>query len=727
MAKLESSREFAAAGAVRTSGAFEKLVRPRGVAVIGASADPSRIGEQPLRALTSFGFRGGIYPVNPRYREIKGLPCFADVAAIPDPCDLAIVAVPSVQVAGVVEQCGKAGIGFAVVLSSGFGEIGSAGATLQQELRAVAQRSGVRVIGPNCQGVMNTATRMYGGFGTAFQNDSIRDGPLVMITQSGAFGFGVVTEASNAGIGFGFIASTGNEADVTTLDLIEHFLEQEEVEMVATYLEGIQNGRRLLALGERALQIGKPILVWKVGNSNSGSRAAASHTANLTSAPELYRAVFRQGGFVEVRETADLVDAARAFAARRFPRGRNVAVLTSSGGVGVLLADRCEEHGLRLPELSEATQGELRKFLPEFAGISNPVDLTGNLRASATGMNRAISTLLDDPDIDQVIVRKGSTVGAAGTDWAAGVSTIAKQSDKPLLISVLVDRNQETLDILSESGLAWFPAPGGAANAASMLYDFAQKKARYESRTERSLARQAIEWPKAGGPIGEHESKRLLAAYGISGTREVLLTLDAVAALRESPVGYPLALKIASADIPHKTEADGVRLGIRNIGDLKDCAADVVASARKFAPNARIDGVVLQEMAEGVEVILGALNDRIFGPVVVLGLGGIFAEALRDVTHRCAPIDLATAHVMIDELRGATLLQGVRGRAAADVASLADALVRLSLLASDHCDRIAEIDVNPLFVRSSGSGVVAADAVVVLKDGGDKGIGRSTT
>lgn len=695
---------------------FERLIRPRAVAIIGASSDLSRLGGQTLRALTEHGYSAPVYPVNPKYETLANLICYPTITTVPRPCDLAIIVVPSNRVATVIEECGAVGVAFAVILSGGFREIGEMGAVLQDELVAAARRSGIRIIGPNCLGLMNIATRMYGGFGTAFQNSSLQGGPLAMVTQSGGVGFGIVANAAAAaGIGLNYIVSTGNEADIGALDLLEFFLEQRDVEVVATYLEGIQDGRRLLSLGERALELEKPVLVWKVGNSGSGRRAAVSHTANLTSGPELYQAVFRQGGFVEVREAADLVDAARAFLSRRVARGRNVAVVTSSGGTGVLLADRCEEHGLLLPELSESTKDKLREFVPEYAGLSNPIDVTAQLGTDAIGMNRAVSVLLRDPDIDQVIVRRASTVGSIGRNWAANLVAVAAESAKPILISMRSHGSEETVEILNRHRLAWFETPSGAVFAARVLYEFFVKRERYSARRERTFPKQEIVWPSVAGTVGEHLSKQFLATYGIPVVREVLLPLGAVAQLKDLPVHFPLAIKVESPDIPHKTEADAIRLGITNYAELQEAAKGVVAAARRYAPHAQIEGVLLQEMATGVEMMLGVVNDAFFGPVVTVGLGGIFAETLRDVTHRCAPIDIPTAHVMINELRGGAVLKGVRGRPPADIGGLAEAISRLSFLAVDHAERIQEIDVNPLFVRAEKQGVVAADALFALK------------
>ncbi|MCC6777089.1 MAG: acetate--CoA ligase family protein, partial [Hyphomicrobiales bacterium] len=658
-----------------------------------------------------------IYPVNPKYDSLDGRPCFPSLAALPGPCDVAVVTVPSAHVASVIEQCGAAGIPVAVVLSSGFREIGAAGAMLQEELVAAARRSGVRIVGPNCQGYMNVATRMYAGFGTAFRNPPLDGGPLAMVTQSGSFGYSVVTEVSAAGVGFNYVVSTGNEADVTSLDLIEFFLEQDDVEIVTAYLEGVKDGRRLLALGEKALILGKPILLWKVGNSDSGRRAAVSHTANLTSSPELYRAAFRSGGYIEIEEASDLTDVARAFLARRIPRGRKVAVFTSSGGFGVLLADRCEACGLQLPELSEKTKSALREIVPPYAALSNPVDVTAQLSTDGEGVNRALQVLLDDPGVDQIMVRKGSTDGARGEQWAAGLVALAQRTTKPVLISILTEGSQGAVDIFNRHRLAWSPTARGLVASAAALYEFGLKRERLSERVARTFGRQEIEWPAGVQTLGEHAAKQVLSSYGIGSVREVVLTEQAVKELKASPLPFPVVVKVDSADIAHKTEAGAVRVGIDSLDELKQAAQEVVASARRYSAQARIDGVLVQEMASGVEMMLGVVNDAYFGPVVALGLGGIFAETLRDVTHRCAPFDATTARVMGAELRGSAILGGGRGKAAVDVGALARALSRLSYLAADHSGRIQEIDVNPLFVRERG--VLAADALIVLRPEGD--------
>ncbi|MGZ9067701.1 MAG: acetate--CoA ligase family protein, partial [Burkholderiales bacterium] len=341
---------------------FDALLNPRAIAIVGATPDASRIGGQPQRILRSAGYRGGVYPVNPKYGEVDGVRCYASVREIPGGCDLAVIAVGAPHVPALVRECGAAGIPYAIVFSAGFREAGPAGVELEEALKRAAHESGVRVVGPNCIGMMNLVDRVYCGFGAGFGNPRLRSGPIAFVSQSGGFAFSVVALAEHEGLGFNYVVSAGNEADVSTLDLLAEFVERDDVEIVVSYIEGISDGRRLRAIGARALERGKPILVWKAGNSEAGRSAAQSHTASMTAGYALYRAAFAEGAFIEVSDVHDLVDCARAFLGRRVPRGPRVAVLTTSGGSGVLIADGCVAQGLTLPALAPETQAKLAAY-----------------------------------------------------------------------------------------------------------------------------------------------------------------------------------------------------------------------------------------------------------------------------------------------------------------------------------------------------------------------------
>lgn len=700
---------------------LSRFLNPRGVAIVGASNDLSRIGGQPIRLLTEYGYKGKVYPVNPKYTEIKGLPCYPDLASVPQPCDVALVALSARHVPGVIEQCGKAGIPYALVLSAGFSEVGAEGVALKEQLVAAVKKSGVRIVGPNCLGLMNLKDDVRIGFGGTLQLKTLKPGPIAMVTQSGGFGFGVVAIACHYGLGFNYVVSTGNEDDLTTIDWIADLIERPDVEIVTAFMEGTTDGKRLRELGERALELGKPILIWKVGNTDVGRQAATSHTARLTAGYELFRTAFRGGGFIEIRDVDDLVDICKAFSMRKLPKGNRIAILTLSGGAGVLLADRCVERGLELARLTPETGAKLRETLVGFASAVNPIDATANgYNDNFASYSRAIRLVLSDPNIDCAIAR--SPRGSAARQWAEGLLEVLRDVDKPLILNWPTSPadNADVMAYLEANGVPCIVPPGRSAHAMGALNEFAQKRRKYLERAQRKQTpheRRALDLPAAAGALGEHRSKRLLAQYGIPVVKEVLVPVEDIDRLEKSPLPFPVVVKIESPDIAHKTEAGAVRLKIDDLAGLKQAAHDVVAAAKRYRHDARIDGVLVQEMASGLEVILGAVNDPHFGPLIAFGLGGVFTELLKDVTYRYAPFDVETAREMLTEIKAAPLLTGYRGQPALDTEALADALSRLSHVIADHADRIAEIDVNPLFVRPAGQGVVAADALIVTRDG----------
>jgi acyl-CoA synthetase (NDP forming) len=568
--------------------------------------------------------------------------------------------------------------------------------------------------------MLNLRDGVRNGFGGTLALKTLKPGPIAMVTQSGGFGLGAVAVAADYGVGMSYAISTGNEADLTALDWLEFVIELPDVEIAVAFLEGISDGRRLIAIGERALALGKPILAWKVGNSDVGRRAATSHTARLTAGYELYRTAFRLGGFIEVRDVDDLVDICKVFRARKLPKSRRVGIITPSGGAGVLLADRCTEEGLELPPLSAPTVAKLREYVAAFATVANPVDVTPQgYNDNFASYSRLIADVLADPSIDSVIAR--APRGESAHIWAKNFVEMLRGTEKAVLINwpTAPSDNAETLAFLEASGVPVVVAPGRSVHALAALCDYAEKKTRFEAsrnRTvERAVPRQAL--ALAGtGMLGEHRSKALLKAYGVPVVEEIVVPPAGIDGLTESPLPFPVAVKIESPDIPHKTEAGVVRLDIGDLEGLKRAAREVLEAARAYKSDARIDGVLVQPMASGLEVIAGAVNDRFFGPVVAFGLGGVFTELLNDVTYRFAPFDAEAAKEMIGEIKGAALLNGYRGGPPLDVDALADALSRISLMIADHADRIAEIDVNPLFVRPVGQGVVAADALIVLKN-----------
>jgi len=699
---------------------LERFFNPRAIAIVGASQDLDTISGQPLKFLKSHGYRGALYPVNPRYEEVVGEKCYARLADLPETPDLALILVNAARVPDVLRQCGEKGVPYVIIFSSGFSETGGKGVELQRELLAIAREFSIGVIGPNCQGMINIADRVYAGFGSVFNSD-YDPGTVSMVSQSGGFGFSVMNLSSkDGGLAFRQMVTTGNEIGVSTLDFIEYFIRDPQTVIIAAYIEGLKDARRLVAVGRKALKAGKPVLIWKVGNTEQGQRAAASHTANLGGEMALYRAAFRQAGILQVEDIQDVIDYGRAFRSGRLPRGTRLAIITISGGAGILMTDECIARGMELAALMPETLAKLREFVPSFGSLINPIDVTAAIFNDLSLINRTLQAIVDDPNVDCIAMINASLQGEIAARIAAEIVAVAGRTDKPILLawSARDEVAPEAYAQLDAARIPHYKSPVRCGRAAAALSWYAEAKRRLEvERAETPLvlhsatARSTLAGRRAD--IAEHEAKRVLTEYGIRVTREALATTPAEAVAAAKRIGYPVAVKVQSPDISHKTEAGAVRLGIGDDAALARAYEEVLRNARSYKPGAAIEGVLVQEMVEaGVEAIVGVVNDPLFGPAVMFGLGGIFAEVLKDVAFRLAPVSPSVAREMIAETRGYAVLQGLRGKPAADIGALADALVRVSALALDLEDSLAELDVNPLIVLERGRGVVAADALI---------------
>jgi acyl-CoA synthetase (NDP forming) len=692
---------------------LSRLLDPSAIAIVGASTNPKSISGQPLAHMLASRFEGKLYPVNPKRDEVQGVKAYPDLLSLPGQCDAAVIAVGREYVPDVLEQCGKAGIPYAVILTAGFSETHTeSGTEMQHRLDAAIARSGVRVVGPNCVGVMNVIKRAYMAFGGALSDKTLSPGPLAIVSQSGGFGQSMMTFANAHGVGSNYVVSCGNEADLSFFDFAHDFLDRDEVKMIATYMEATTEGKQLRDLGRHALEVGKPILMLKVGNSGAGRRAANSHTGKLTADYTLFRTAFREGGFIEVSDLDEMADVARLVMGGKYPKGRNIGILTGSGGWGVIMADHSEKNGLNLPSTSPEHQAKLHALNSTFSSVANPIDMMANYG----DQYKAIECVMDDPAFDMFLVRS-----AAGPDvgiWADRFIETAAKTDKPIIVnwSSIPTRDVDVREKLERAGYLCANYAGRAARAAAIFADYAIRQNWFrqgEHKVPRTVEQQSLDIKAGGGACSEQVSKACIERYGVPVTGEALLSLEAVLTLNKCPVPFPVVVKLASPDIPHKTEADAVRLSINSIADLKRAAQDVYDGGRAYAPTARIDGISIQEMASGVEVIIGAVNDPQFGPYVMVGLGGVLTEVLGDVAHRFAPVGPGTAREMLNELRGRDILNGVRGSPPVDIDALVDVIVRLSWLIKDHASVLSEVDINPLFVRPAGKGVVAADALIV--------------
>ncbi|HXF66083.1 MAG TPA: acetate--CoA ligase family protein [Burkholderiales bacterium] len=702
---------------------LERFFNPRAIAIIGASRDFATISGQPLKFLTGHGYRGRLYPVNPRYSEIAGMRCYPALAEVPEVPDLALILVNAARVADVLAQCGEKGVPYVIIFSSGFSEMGGEGERMQRELVAIARRYGIGVIGPNCQGMINVADSVFAGFGSVFNAD-YEPGPVSMVSQSGGFGFSVMNLSSkDGGLPFRQMVTTGNEIGVSTLDFIDYYIRDPGTEIIVGYIEGLKDARRLLEVGERAAAARKPVLMWKVGNTEQGQQAARSHTANLGGAMALYQAAFKQAGILRVEDIQDVVDYGHAFRCGRLPRGNRLAIITISGGAGILMTDECVARGMRLPRLSEATVEKLKGFVPSYGSLLNPVDVTAAIFNNTELIGLALQAIVDDPNVDCVAMINASLQGELAAKVAAQIVAGAARTDKPVFIcwSAREAVAAEAYAQLDAARIPRYKSPVRCGRALAALSWYAEALRRRERRLRERAPELRSERARAmlagrRADLAEHHAKRVLSEYGIPVTREELAATREQALAAARRIGYPVALKVQSPDIPHKTEARAVRLGLASDDALAAAYDEVLASARAHDPGAGIEGVLVQEMVqEGVEAILGVVNDSLFGPAVMFGLGGIFAEVLKDVSFRLAPVTDSVAREMIEEIAGYPLLAGARGRPRADVEGLAEAIVRLSALAVDLEPHLAELDINPLFVLAEGKGVKAADALIKLK------------
>jgi acyl-CoA synthetase (NDP forming) len=703
-------------------GSFERLFNPRGVAIVGATKDTIRAGGQALEAITSHGYRGGIFPVNPNYDTMAGMRCYRSLDDITKPCDVAVVCIPAKLVPGIIEQCGAKGIPFAVVLGGGFRETGPEGIENEKRMLAAAKKGGVRIIGPNCLGLVNIHQNIYTGFGSITKPPTLKPGPVSAVIQSGGFGNSVVIQTGMQNVGFRYVVASGNESDIQAPELINAFVDDPETKVILAYLEGVADGRALMAAARRALAAGKPVIILKAGNTTQGLKAAASHTANLTSSYDVFRAAFKQCGVIEVTDTHEAGDYAQCFAAGRQAKGRNVVVMGGSGGSAVGFSDAADEMGLKLVPLSDKTMAVLRECLPNVASLENPVDYAAGFISDKNmpKYQRALDAVLADPDVHMVGMLFATTSGRTQLNGVQGVVEAMKHTDKPILsfCSIPYEAGPEGFDLIAEHGIPMQPSPRRVAYAMGRLADY------YDTLQQRDrICNPPVPKPRALPPLpdvregavtlDEVESKNVLRAFGVPVTNDVLV---APGAALPANIKFPVAVKIASRDIAHKSDIGGVRLNVMDATQLEKAMAEVLANAKRAVPQANIAGTIVAKMVtDGLETIVGVVNDACFGPVVAFGLGGILAETIRDVTYRVAPFDKIEALSMIREIRGAKLFDGVRGQPARDVDALADLLVAVSDMAWLMRERVAEMDINPVLVRPKGLGVAAADALVVLR------------
>jgi acyl-CoA synthetase (NDP forming) len=689
------------------------LFEPRSVAIVGASEDAHRMGGGlVLRFLLKHGFQGKVYPVNPKYDQIAGLRCYPSLAAIPEPVDLAVITVPAAAVLGVLLATPVGQTRVALVLTSGFGELNEDGRRLERQLLDAARERGIALIGPNSVGLVNLHNGLVLSISQFFDQDTIRSGEIALVSQSGAFGTAILAQAEREGLRFGYFVSSGNESDLEFSDFGADLVGRSDVKIICGYVEGVRDGAKFIKFAKNAAHAGKPIVVLKVGSSEAGAEAARSHTGSLAGSDSVTQAVFDAYGILRATDGENLLDLLKVFTKTPPSCGRRIAILSHSGGAGVLAADAAEAMGAVVAPLPPDLRDTLAGMLPDFASIRNPLDMTGGASLQGKLMAGCLRAVLSHDGFDGAVLavnliwREGATLMAELADVAARVG-------KPFAVSWVAPLPETSKALLD----APFPVFGDPARAARvlvqrMLYDERRRTMVQGKSPQRPFVpMQQASLATVAGQGG------LLHACGIRLPREVLAQSLKEAQEFRKTVGGPVAVKVASPEIAHRTEIGGVVIGIEDDDALEEAYDAVLAAARRSFPNARIDGVLVQEMVQGVETIVGVKRDPTFGPMVAVGPGGTLVDLLRRVELRPAPMSRDDAAAMLQRSPLNVLLNGYRGGPRLDSAALAETVERVSWLAVDRPE-IAELDLNPVVVLPEGQGCVAVDYKITVTSSG---------
>jgi acetyltransferase len=694
---------------------LDALFHPASIAVVGASRDEKKVGHAVLSNLIKYRYPGRLFPINPSGAEILGLPCFPTMSAVGGPVDLAVIAVPARFVPETLKDCSAAGVRAAVILSAGFKEAGGKGAILEQEVKRVAAEHNIRVLGPNCLGVINTANNMNATFAAGM----LPKGRIAFFSQSGALGIAILDWAIGNRIGFSTFISLGNKADLNEIDFIEYFISDPETDIILGYIEDVVDGKRFLETALRATKV-KPVVLLKSGGTEAGARAASSHTGALAGSDVAFDAAFRQTGIMRAQGIEDLFDTALAFSERKLPAGKRLLIITNAGGPGILAADTAERLGVKLPQMTKETVDALVKLLPPNASLYNPVDIIGD--ATSGRYAAALEKAAADPNVDGVLVILTPQAMTDVENTAELLIKTEKTTDKPLLASFMGEaRVRSSIERLKAAGIPNFSYPETAVKAFKRLADYQAWRGRKEDTApgcgynNTDAARKIIEALLRAGAyqLGEDDAMAVLTYYGFTFPRRALATTSREAAAIASQTGYPVVMKIASPDILHKTDVGGVRINVRSAREAEEAFTEITANARRFMPDAFIKGVMVYEMVKaGKEVILGVTYDRTFGHMVMFGLGGIYVEVLKDVAFRIAPVSRTDALAMVNEIKTAGLLRGARGERPADIGAIAASIMSLSCLVTDFPE-IRELDVNPLVAGEKGA--TALDARIIFQ------------
>lgn len=697
---------------------LDKFFHAQSIAVIGASRTPGKVGYDILKNIIQYGFNGKIYPINPNANEIMGLTSYPSILEVPDNIDLAIIVVPPKNVLEVIEQCGTKQIDSTVIITAGFKESGVEGARLEHNLIEKAKEAGVRFIGPNCLGIIDTHSMINASFAAGMP----KKGGIGFFSQSGALCLAVLDRALTEGIGFSKFISMGNKADISDTEIILALAEDPDTKVILGYIEGLDDGRSFIEVATTVSKK-KPVIVLKSGITSSGAKAASSHTGALAGHEAAFYAAFKQSGVIQVHSISELFNYALAFAHQPLPQGPNIAIITNSGGPGILAADASDKSDLQLVPLHKETVDDLRSFLPPVASFYNPIDILGD--ANADRYEKAIRTILNDNKVQGSIVLLTPTAVVDVDETAMALVKIANSVDKPILSSFMGKQRVESgIKILMKNNIPNYSYPEEAVNSLNAMYRYhvwinrPEKTYTYDEGLKKKVTHIFDDVKKANRDrLTDAEIHELLHTYGFSQPKSLFARTSEEAVAAAKGIGYPVVMKIISPQIIHKSDIGGVRVNLTNKKDIENAFFDVTTRIKNIMPTAYIQGIMIQEMIRGgKEVIVGIKKDAQFGHMIMFGLGGVYVEVLKDISFRITPLSREDAHEMIRETKTFPLLRGVRGEPEKDIEAIEKALLMLSQLASDF-PQIIEADINPLLVKKSGEGVIAIDARFTI--GGD--------
>lgn len=697
---------------------LDNFFNPQTIAVIGASRTSGKVGHDILKNLIQYGYQGAIYPINPEAPEILGLKAYPSILDVPGQIGLAVIAVPPKSVLEVVVQCGNKGIDSAVIITAGFKESGLEGTKLEDELVRKAKESGVRFIGPNCLGIIDSHSRINASFAKGMPEK----GNIGFFSQSGALGIAVLDLALSEGIGLSKFVSMGNKADISDEEIMLALSEDDNTKVILGYIEGIRDGKKFVEIASQVSKK-KPLIILKSGITSSGIKAASSHTGALAGREISFDAAFKQSGVIRAQTVGELFNYALAFANQPLPQGPNVAIITNSGGPGILAADACDKLGLQLVPLHKDIVDKLRSFLPPYASFYNPVDILGD--ATAERYEKALYTVVQDDKVNAILVLLTPTAVVDVEGTAKVIANISHIIDKPVLTSFMGKKSVEAgTKILMKYNVPNYSYPEHAVSSLNTMFKYNLWIKKHEEvyptfNNAREKVRDTFEClnNEKREHLRESEVYEVLDAYGFLQPKSLLARTPEEAVAAAKGIGYPVVMKILSPHVIHKSDIGGVRMNINSKKEVQNAFFDITTRVRHVVPNAHINGVMIQEMISGgKEVIIGITKDAQFGHMVMFGLGGIYVEVLKDVSFRIVPLSKDDAHEMIRETKVFPLLRGVRGEAEADIEAIENSLLILSQMALDF-PQIIEAEINPLLVKKRGEGVVAIDARFII--GGD--------